>query len=134
MPHIYIERFCESPMGTFGRVILDDFQCYSVERQWLGNTPNLSCIPVGTYDIIRVPNLKKKGAQWQFVDVPDRSAIEFHVANVASEVQGCIGLGKSLGTLWGQWAVMESADTLLLFNKLLDLYTKAHVTIDWRIP
>ena len=49
MKKVLLERFAYSPMGTFGVLTVDDFECYTVERPWLDNKPRESCIPEGVY-------------------------------------------------------------------------------------
>ena len=42
------------------------------------------------------------------VDVPDRSAIHIHIAQIVADILGCVGVGKSHGVLKNHWAVMQS--------------------------
>ncbi len=41
-------------------------------------------------------------------DVPGRSMIEIHSANIYTELKGCIAIGRRLGVLGGIPAVLES--------------------------
>jgi len=125
---ITLERFAYTPMGTFGRLTFDDFSCYTIERAWDGNKPYVSCIPEGSYFIQRFnsPKFGKVYAVYgETVSVTPnvnfaRSAILIHPANVASDLQGCIGLGDSLGYVKNQWAVLNSVDLVKQF------YDKIH--------
>lgn len=105
---ILLERFAYSPMGTFGRIIMEGFECYTVERPWAGNRPRESCIPEGTYRL--APCVFERGgyASFEILDVPDRSLIKIHVGNTKDDVLGCVALGRSLGLVGGMWAVTHS--------------------------
>lgn len=72
---------------------LPDLVLATVERPWLNNAPHISCIPAGLY-----PMQYAWSDRWQRImpfvmDVPFRDLIEVHVANVAADVEGCIGVG-----------------------------------------
>ncbi len=45
---------------------------------------------------------------WEVMDVPKRTYIMLHPANIADELGGCIAPGLGLGTLHGRWAVTGS--------------------------
>ena len=125
---IIIERFAYTPMGTFGKLTLDGFECYTVERPWVNNQSKVSCIPEGEYTLIKY-NTPKFGNVYAVVGgtlslYPDnehqRSAILIHPANVSSDLEGCIGLGDTLGYVKSQWAVLNSAVTLRSFMHITD--------------
>ena len=66
----------------------------TLERPWLNNTPNSSCIPEGCYIVKR-----DKAGRFQYYavqEVPNRSAIEFHAGNFVEHSQGCILVGEGL--------------------------------------
>jgi hypothetical protein len=70
--------------------------CFTVERPWLNNEPNVSCIPAASYPIKWVATQtagNRNGRGLGVENVPDRSLIRIHVANTADEVKGCIGVG-----------------------------------------
>lgn len=54
----------------------------------------------------------KHGQVWVATNVPGRSEIEVHNANLAKQLLGCIGVGNGFGTLDGLPAVLNSVDTL----------------------
>lgn len=69
---------------------------FTVERPWLNNAPYVSCIPADMYpwkwvDTGTAGNRNGRGIG--ILDVPDRDLIRVHVANYASQVQGCVGVG-----------------------------------------
>lgn len=111
IPIITIKRFCYSAeMGTFGELELwianntdkpvdvesTHFQCYTVERPWLDNQPGVSCIPEGHYSLrLGRYNRGDYPAYEVTNNPPGRSLIKIHIANVATDVMGCIGLGQN---------------------------------------
>lgn len=120
-----INRNTSSEQGTFGTLTDDNgiFICYTVELPWADNHTQLSCIPDGVY-LVEQYQSPKHGQVWQIMDVPNRSNIEIHAANVASELLGCIGVGDSLGSIEGFPAVLNSQSTLqFLRNSLPNNFT-----------
>lgn len=93
---IKIARYKKTDKSTLGNIFIDGaFQCYSLERAI--NDPVHKAIPEGTYDMewydsphnhLVVPLLK---------NVPGRSMIEIHPANLPQELEGCIAPGQSVG-------------------------------------
>ena len=66
----------------------------TLERPWLNNHSNISCIPEGVYVVKR-----DKTGKFQYYavkDVPNRFAIEFHAGNFVEHSQGCILVGEGL--------------------------------------
>ena len=113
---LYLSRFAYAPFGTFGEMMLPNgIKIYSVERPWMGNKPNISCIPVGVYQL-KKDTYKGLYENYAVQDVPDRSAIEIHRGNVPTEFKGCIGIGMELGGLLVdgvlQWGVNKSEQGL----------------------
>lgn len=95
-------------MGTFGRMVFNDFECFTVERPWLMNRPSVSCIPTGIYPV-SYGRYNAGGYDTIVVnDVPGRTHIKFHVANIAGDLEGCIGVGDQLGYVKNNWAVLNS--------------------------
>jgi hypothetical protein len=110
-PRIILRRFAYTPMGTFGHLIMlgNEFECYTVERPWKDNQPEISCIPEGNYELVLGRFNKGGYPAYEFVEVPGREYIKIHIANTMDDVLGCIGLGSSLGFVQGKWAVTLSS-------------------------
>ena len=74
---------------TIGKLVYPDgSHTYCLERPWLGNKPNVSCIPEGEYIVDR-----DKTGRFQYYklrEVEGRSHIEIHQANHPSELAGCL--------------------------------------------
>jgi len=92
---LILKRFCYHPQGTLGVIEVGDEKFYTIERPWMSNKPNVSCIPTGTYNMgwRKSPRF---GETWHVKDVHQRTHILIHVANFPTDVSGCIGLGTGL--------------------------------------
>lgn len=135
-----LERFCYAPEGTFGRLLLPDVQTlYTVERPWLDNAPYQSCVPEGDYALTRLPTTTPvpdafRGTTWYLeggtvgIDKGRRTRIAIHIANVPSDVAGCIGVGLALGTLDGAWAVHNSRFALVRAEAALAAANRINIT------
>jgi len=135
-----LERFCYSVMGTFGilKVFLGDhviFQCFTVERPWADNKRMESCVPCGRYALvpavhhISTPDPDDDYDVYEISGVSERSAIHIHIANKASDVFGCVGLGTDLGALRGTWAVLNSKRAFNEFMEVMEDAINPHLTI-----
>lgn len=102
--------------GTFGVLTLDNGLAFHTgELPWKDNASGVSCIPAGTYRCEWI-NSPKHGECYQITGVHGRSMIEIHSANFMgdtskgkhSQLLGCVALGKGLGELEGQMAVLQS--------------------------
>lgn len=91
MREVNLIRFLKIPEYTLGYIELDGKRFFILERPWLDNKPNVSCIPVGSY--IAKRDRTGKHQYYAIQDVPDREGIEIHVANRVDQLQGCIALG-----------------------------------------
>lgn len=117
METIQLNRLNTSDYGTFGELLRDGTRiAVTCELPWADNRPLVSCIPQGVYHVTRFSS-PSKGADFLVNGVPDRSMIEIHVANLPSELLGCIGVGDITGAINGKPAVLNSRATL---GRLLD--------------
>lgn len=89
-------RFASFKDRTIGRLTYNGEHFFTVERPWLDNRQNISCIPTGFYQLIRVDSPKFGPNTWEVANVVNRSSILLHVANTSSDVIGCIGIGMGL--------------------------------------
>lgn len=104
--------------GTFGILFIDDIPfCVMLERSSDGEYP---CIPMGTYQCSRFKS-PHNGDVWLLKDVPGRSMIEIHAANIYTELKGCLAPGRRFGLLGNLPAVLESGPAMGdLYKKLGD--------------
>jgi hypothetical protein len=90
---IELIRYCYASKYTLGFFETEPGETfYTVERPWLNNAPNVSCIPEGRYVCLpynspRFPNTL------QVKNVANRTHILFHAGNTSDDVKGCIALG-----------------------------------------
>lgn len=121
-----------APDGTFSQGETDDgFKFVMVEKPWADNKPDLSCIPRSS----RYP------ARWQWspkhntflyhiLEVPNRTAIEWHSANVHWQLLGCGAPGARIDMFAKDSiapgmppvdarGVIASANTLIMFHQAM---------------
>jgi len=117
-----LHRFSATEQGTYG-VLLDHKKqpiCCTVERPWMSNLPNISCIPSGIYST----HTRLRGSTNQLVyeldDVPGRTYIQIHVANKPSQLKGCIAPVTSFGELDGELGGFKSAYAFRKFMEHLE--------------
>lgn len=74
---------------TLSRLFYPGGSLFGLELPWLGNEPNVSCIPEGTYDY----EIKESPSTGELViwvlNVPNRSAIQWHPGNYTRQIRGC---------------------------------------------
>ena len=84
---------------TYGDLIAGNgnttFTCKTLERPNLGNKPNVSCIPEGTYQVVWTFHLGTFGWRYQLQNVPGRSGILMHSGNYFTDSLGCILFGSA---------------------------------------
>lgn len=119
--HIILTRSPSTPQGTFGVLSANGIPlCVTCELPWLNNQPNISCIPVGVYNCQRGPSPSfPEGNTWAIEDVEDRTGVRLHNANDIAQLEGCVAVGDSFGTLNNLPAVLNSVQTLAMLNKIL---------------
>lgn len=127
--HLFRQYFNTHTYGTlvtsFGDVL------YTIERPWLNNQANISCIPKGEY---LVTFLKKSASGkyrdvWHIQDVEDRSGILIHNGNLVKHTRGCLILGSKKGSLGNNPAVLRSRDAMRKLK--LDMGTKPFLLNIW---
>ncbi|WP_299755295.1 DUF5675 family protein [uncultured Pontibacter sp.] len=99
------------------------FSCKTLELAWRNNEPQISCIPTGTYQVVKRWS-QKYGNHFHVLGVPGRSYILIHVGNYYTEIRGCILVGTTHTDINrdGYRDVTSSKATL---NKLLELMPKS---------
>jgi len=138
---LHLERFAFTPMGVFGRLIFNGFECYTCENPWKDNKPRISCIPQGTYtaNLYSSPT-PGRGIVWQLNDVPGRSNIQIHRGNTEDDVLGCIVVGKGLGFVQSKhgkeqkWAVTKSRIAFQELMEATEMFDEISITIDHYEP
>jgi hypothetical protein len=93
-----------------------------LERPWINNRPNISCIPADIYTAAFLPRSgsgKYKNV-YQLLSVIGRSGILTHNGNIVTQSHGCLIIGKRRGRLAGQAAVLNSVTALYEFVELME--------------
>nr|AKH47372.1 hypothetical protein Desal_1848 [uncultured marine virus] len=125
MPDITIVRVSYLQRGTVGQ-ILDATGlviCGSLERPWLDNRVDVSCIPTGLYTMkidTRRPGTDKECLVWELLDVPGRSQVQFHIANRVSQLKGCVAPVTNFSDLGGDLFGSSSGNAFKKFMKNLN--------------
>ena len=98
--HVKIQRIQKDDFQTLGILtIYDDnnfpkWECRTLELPDKDNQSRISCIPEGTYTVVK-RNSAKYGDHFHIKDVPNRSYILVHNANYKRQLLGCIAVGLS---------------------------------------
>ena len=110
----------DSDTPTYGVLINEGIPfALTLERPWLENLPNVSCIPAGTYRAIRHVS-PKFGETFWLQDVPGRSEILFHKGNIDDHSQGCILVGEAFNHVLGEAGITSSAEGFKEFMQVLE--------------
>lgn len=70
------------------------YSCKTLELPWLDNQTQKSCIPAGSYQVVKRWS-EKYGNHFHVLNVPGRSYILIHVGNYYKEILGCILVGQA---------------------------------------
>lgn len=74
------------------------FKCNTLEPCWHKNYLRSSCIPVGTYKVIKRKSLRH-GNHFHVLNVADRDMVLIHAGNFANDTKGCILVGDGFYNL-----------------------------------
>lgn len=143
MKRVELVRFMDDGEATLGRLKLmgvfgydlawhrTEGLLYTVERPWMDNQPNVSCIPEGSYRLVPRFYNRRGYPSYMVEDVEGRDYIMFHRANWAADVRGCIGVGVSAGTLNGRLAVRDSRLGFSRFMLAMEDAPEAILTVSY---
>ena len=81
--------------GTAGQILDQNGKpvCLTLERPWVNNEPNVSCVPTGIYGMeldMRHPGTEKEILVWELRGVEGRTQIQIHPGNKIAHSLGCI--------------------------------------------
>lgn len=126
MIKVLIERQVSDDQGTFGRLSVGDWSCFTGELPWRDNARGMSCIPPGKYraSMVYVPKFKR--FCYLVLPTAPRVGILMHAATwmgdtqkgYKTHLQGCIALGERLGVIEGQKALLLSRPAMSRFEDL----------------
>jgi hypothetical protein len=133
---IEVKRYWSNENQSSGTcaVLIDRFPMFtalSLERGWVLNERNVSCIPKGTYKLVLEYSPRFKTDLWEIKGVPNRSECKFHSANYWFQLNGCIALGESYGDINkdGYKDVTNSKKIMKSFHDVLKDFTEATLIV-----
>ena len=93
---VRLVRIQSDHRGVLGLLYVDgQAVCHTLERPWVDNKRNVSCIPAGTYPVRKRFSPKFQRELYEVRDVPDRTHIMFHAGNWITNSLGCIMPGRT---------------------------------------
>jgi hypothetical protein len=136
-PLIKVHRFWQDKNQSSGTcVILNEdlfplFSSLSLERGWQDNKTMVSCVPIGTYKLVKEYSSRFKQDLWELKGVPGRSECKFHAANYWSQLNGCIALGLRAKKINSDTYIdiTASGETMKAFHEELTGYSEAILVI-----
>ena len=106
-----LKRITNTEFGTFGVLLSGSIPfAVTLERPWINNKENESCIPIGSYDCKKYRSFKH-GRTYEILNVMNRGngeKIIFHKGNIDDNSRGCILVGEEFGILNGEPAILNS--------------------------
>ena len=121
---------------TLGTLMVMDgerpvYSCKSLELPYNGNQRNTSCIPEGTYEVIKSTS-QGRGNVFRFLNVPDRDGILIHIGNYAAgkrvDTQGCILPGRYFVDINND-GIIDVAESTIAMNKLWEVLPDKFVIV-----
>ena len=136
-PQILVHRYHQDnnqSSGVCSVLSLDGFPLFtglSLERGWRNNESNISCYPIGIYDVELEYSEKFGKELWEVKGVPNRSECKFHSANYWRQLNGCTALGEEFIDMNKDEYrdVTSSFNTMLKFHKALKGFTTAKLIV-----
>lgn len=138
LPLVHLHRRCQDINQTLGTcLVLDVNKCpafvsIALERGWRNNEKDVSCIPIGEYDLVLEHSPAFGMELWEIKGVAGgRSEAKFHWANYWFELNGCPALGRRPTYLNSDryTDVTSSKNTIKDFMKALKGHKKAKLII-----
>lgn len=118
IPDFILVRVMSTDEGTFGLFTSKcrRFSSHMIELPWRNNTPNMSCIPTGVYDVVPFES-PRFGRVWEVTNVEGRTYILIHPGNFAgdrdkglwSDLRGCLAPGRARGPLMAKTGKKQQA-------------------------
>lgn len=113
--NIKLVRNSSSDKGVYGVITKDNIPlCVTLELPWKTNKRNVSCIPMGYYNVEKYSSSKYPNV-WQIKGVNGRSSILIHIGNFLKDTQGCV----LVGTSFGNGCINQSAKAIKKLRKEL---------------
>lgn len=126
---IHLTRYESTSNGTFGKLVVGDHTYDTIERPWLDNKKEVSCIPPGLYTLVshKRPNgdnvyalvNEEKGITHYQEPNSKRYLILIHIGNYLDDIIGCIapGMHRSGNTVSQSRKAMEKIMNALPYGE-----------------
>ena len=115
-----VRKSMDDIRGVIGTLSIEDVQvCYTLERPWQNNSPEISCIPKGFYLCKRIVS-PKFGTTFEITKVIDRTHVLFHSGNSIQDTRGCVLLGFQYNDTQEELIISKSRVAHEAFMKLLE--------------
>lgn len=85
---LHSDLLCTLGVLKYGSKVL----CHTLELPWRSNDQQISCIPEGSYTVIKATS-PRFGNVFYLRDVPARSGILIHAGNSVADTRGCVLVG-----------------------------------------
>lgn len=111
-------RYKFTPYSTGGKLAIDGvFECYTLERA--KTDPQFLPIPCGRYPVQMLESPHFNRIIPHILCVPGRTYIEIHMGNYPRDSEGCVIVGKELGTdaIWASTGTLDVLCTKLNASK-----------------
>lgn len=100
----------------------------TLELPWLGNEPDISCIPDGDYICKRVIS-PKFGETFEITGIENREHILFHKGNTAEDTHGCVLIGESFASVGGRPGIGGSKHGFDEFMSIMFGYSQFELSV-----
>ena len=118
MDTLTLKRIKQDKVQTTGQLFFKDKMiAVTLELGWNENQNRISCIPLGSYKVVRRKSAKY-GNHFHVLNVPSRSYILIHHANYYKDLLGCIGVGENFAYL-NKDAYLDITSSRKTMTKLL---------------
>lgn len=136
MKTVYIIRDTRTDKESLGTMMVIDhgkvlYNSHLLELGWKDNKNDISCVPVGIYDLVLEYSDKFKTVLWEAKGIPNRSECKFHSANYYTDLNGCFAPGKRRADINydGELDVTSSRTALREFMTAMGTDNKARLVI-----
>ena len=124
--YIKIQRIQKNDYQCLGILTVYDnndypfWECRTLELPDKDNQSRVSCIPLGTYTVVKRKSVKFKD-HFHVLDVPGRDLILLHNANFVRQLLGCVAVGLAHTDIDGDGLrdVTRSKSTMKDLNRIL---------------
>lgn len=115
---VVLQRLPKNDNVMFGVILVDSVPRFvTLEPPWNDNQHNISCVPAGTYKVVKIHSPRFNKDVFMMIDIPGRDAVEFHVGNGIQDTHGCVLLGLQFSL--SDYAIVNSGIAFDNFMKMM---------------